>query len=162
MTSFPRTTVTEIVGDLRGPVAAALAGRANVVEMTQAAEEAVLRPHQEGRFPHGARAAIACRISVLHGDPEMAARYRGLVLEPTYHAICDPNFDGEAAGMGAECAFVDKVAARTRFVTAEDISALQKAGIADADIVRLSELVAFMAYQLRLIAGLRLMNGGAK
>jgi uncharacterized protein YciW len=34
---------------------------------------------------------------------------------------------------------------------------LQSAGIADADIVRLSELIAFVSYQIRLVAGLRLM-----
>ena len=46
-------------------------------------------------------------------------------------------------------------------MTAADVSDLQRAGISDADIVRLAELVAFMAYQLRLVAGLRLMAGGA-
>ena len=38
-------------------------------------------------------------------------------------------------------------------------SGLQGAGISDADIVRLCELNAFLAYQFRLIAGLRLLSG---
>ena len=35
---------------------------------------------------------------------------------------------------------------------------LQRAGISDADIVRLTELVAFMGYQVRLTAGLALLK----
>ena len=34
-----------------------------------------------------------------------------------------------------------------------------RVGVADADIVRLAELNAFLAYQIRVIAGLRLMKG---
>jgi uncharacterized protein YciW len=56
---------------------------------------------------------------------------------------------------------MDKVAAHTREVEAGDIAGLQAAGVADADIVRLAELNAFLAYQVRLIAGLRLMRGAA-
>ena len=46
-----------------------------------------------------------------------------------------------------------------RDVTEEDIKTLQKAGVKDPDIVRLAELNSFMAYQIRLIAGLRLLKG---
>jgi uncharacterized protein YciW len=35
--------------------------------------------------------------------------------------------------------------------------ALRTAGLDDADIVRLSELIAFVSYQIRVVAGLRLM-----
>ena len=42
-------------------------------------------------------------------------------------------------------------------VTEDDISALRSAGISEEDIVRLSELIAFVSYQIRLVAGLKLM-----
>ena len=52
--------------------------------------------------------------------------------------------------------FVDKVANQTRDAAAADISHLAGGrGIADADIVRLCELVAFLAFQIRVISGLR-------
>jgi uncharacterized protein YciW len=54
---------------------------------------------------------------------------------------------------------MDKVTKETRNVEAEDIATLQNAHVSDADIVRLAELNSFMAYQIRLIAGLRLMKG---
>ena len=53
---------------------------------------------------------------------------------------------------------MDKVAVDTRNVEAEDIIALKNAHVSDADIVRLAELNSFMAYQIRLITGLRLMK----
>ena len=41
------------------------------------------------------------------------------------------------------------------------LQALKSAGICDADIVRLAELTAFLAYQLRVVAGLKLMQATA-
>ena len=49
---------------------------------------------------------------------------------------------------------MDRVAALPRDIAAEDIAALQEAGLPDADIVRLCELNAFLSYQCRLDAGL--------
>ncbi|MCS5667571.1 MAG: hypothetical protein NZ876_09310, partial [Dehalococcoidia bacterium] len=51
----------------------------------------------------------------------------------------------------------DLVTLNPKDATAEDVSALRSAGLDDADIVRLSELIAFIAYQIRVVAGLRLM-----
>ena len=72
--------------------------------------------------------------------------------------MADPSTDGKAEGYGAVLALMDKVAARTRDVAASDIAKLQAAGVADADIVRLAELNAYLAYQMRVVAGLRLIG----
>ena len=40
----------------------------------------------------------------------------------------------------------------------QDIAALKAAGVGEADIVRLSELAAFVNYQLRVVAGLKLLK----
>jgi len=45
-----------------------------------------------------------------------------------------------------------------REATRQDIAALKAAGVSEADIVRLSELTAFVNYQLRVLAGLRLLK----
>lgn len=119
--------------------------RANILEMTQAAEEAVLRPTEPGGVSHAMRATLAARIAEAAGDSTLAARYAGEKADLPDHIS----------------AFADKVANQTRDIAAEDIAALQTAGVADADIVRLCELVAFVAYQLRVVAGLRLMQGAA-
>ncbi|MBV7395047.1 hypothetical protein [Mameliella sediminis] len=138
-------------------VDAAVQGRANIFEMTQAAEDAVMRPTDTGSFSHALRAALAARIARLNDEPELAARYAKDAGD--FATLADPTKDGSAQDLAAITAFMDKVAADTRRVAAPDISGLQAAGIADADIVRLCELNAFLAYQIRVIAGLRLMKG---
>ena len=140
-----------------GSVADAVARRSNIFELTAAAETAVLRPGDTGRWPHPLRAALAARIAALNGDSELAEYYGATAGE--FAALADPAEDGAAEGLGPVIAFMDKVAAQTHEVAPTDILAPQKAGIADADIVRLCELNAFLAYQIRVIAGLRLMTG---
>ncbi|WP_299472666.1 hypothetical protein [uncultured Roseibium sp.] len=132
--------------------------RDNIIGMTQAAEEAVLRPKETGAFPHGLRAAIATRVARLAGDEPLAAYY--LADAGHYAELSVPGEPGsQHQELAAVLSFVDKVANQTRDAAAEDISGLRLAGVADADIVRLCELVAFLAFQIRVISGLRLMNG---
>ncbi|MDF0603535.1 hypothetical protein P1J78_22655 [Psychromarinibacter sp. C21-152] len=133
-----------------------LSGRLEIFEMTQAAEEAVLRPGEVGAWPHDLRAACAARIAALNGD--MALRDRYLAGAGAAADLADPSSDGSDREMQAVLAFMDKVAADTRAVEKADIDALKEAGVADADIVRLAELNAFVSYQIRVIAGLRLMK----
>ncbi len=152
------STALSLAGIAEGtPVAGAVEGRAGIFEKTQAAEDAVLRPEDTGPWSHELRAALAARIARLNGLGDLAARY--LEGAGDHAALADPATDGAAEGLQAVIAFMDKVAARTRDVAAEDVADLQAAGIADADIVRLAELNAFLAYQVRLIQGLRLMTG---
>lgn len=158
--SLFETTVLTNAGVTPDSVAAkAVLTRKTIFELTQAAEDAVLRPREYGRFSHDLRAALAARVAQLAGDAGMAAHF--LADAGDYAALADPAETGEAQDLSAVLAFVDKVANQTRDVAAEDIAGLQSAGVADADIVRLCELVAFLAYQLRVASGLRLMQGGA-
>lgn len=140
-----------------GALAAAVEGRANIFEMTQAADEAVLRPADTGSWPHGLRAALAARIAMLNDEPDLAARY--MPDAGDFAPLADPLQDGAGQKLTEVVSFMDKVAAHTREVSATDISGLQAAGVSDADIVRLCELNAFLAYQIRVVAGLRLLKG---
>ncbi len=149
------TTALKSAG-LHSAPGAAVEGRAKIFEMTQAAEEAVLRPQDSGPWSHELRAALAARIATQNGEPELAAKYGADA--GVFAALADPSQDGATEGLETVVHFMDKVAADTRHVAATDISALQSAGISDADIVRLCELNAFLAYQLRVISGLRLMK----
>jgi len=51
------------------------------------------------------------------------------------------------------------VTSDTKSVVADDIAALTAAGVSEDDIVRLSELIAFVNYQARVVVGLQLMAG---
>ena len=130
--------------------------RSNILEMTQDAEEAVLHPKDFGAFDHKLRAALAARIANLNGESELADHY--IAEAGTFLPIADPKNDGVDYDLDSVVSFMDKVAMNTSNVVADDISRLQAAEVSDADIVRLSELNSFLAYQIRLIVGLRLMR----
>lgn len=143
----------------QGDVAEAAMRRANIISMSQVAEEAVLRPKDFGTFEHDFRAALAARVARLASDDVLAAHYLSGAGDKTIFA--DPAETGNAYQLDSVLAFTDKVANQTKDIDADDVAQLQASGMADADIVRLCELVAFVAYQVRVIAGLRLMQGSA-
>ena len=152
------TTAPDVAGVRSGTgTGAAVELRGNIFEMTQAAENAVLRPVEPGAFAHDLRAALAARIARLSGDEVLAERHLAGAGEKA--AIEDPSTREES--LASMLVFVDKVANDARDITKDDISDLRAAGMADADIVRLCELIAFIAYQIRVVAGLRLMGAVA-
>lgn len=157
MNIFDTTALDAAAIEASSPAAGAAETRAGIFRMTQAAEEAVMRPRDAGGWSHELRAALAARIAMLNGEHELARRFAARAGEAAM--LADPADDGAAHGLETVIAFMDRVAAQTRDVTEADISALQDAGVPDADIVRLAELNAFLGYQLRVIAGLRLMRG---
>ena len=134
----------------------AVSTRSNIFEMTQLAESAVLRPLEYGMFPHEVRAALAYRIAISAGEPRLAEYYVASVGDE-FNLSDSIMIEGEPES--TLIPFVDKAANDTKNIVAEDISKLQAVGVSDADIVRLCELIAFVAYQVRVAAGLRLMNG---
>ena len=142
-----------------GEVAKAAMRRANIIQLSQAAEDAVLRPKDFGAFEHDLRAALAARVARLAADDILAEHYLSGAGDRAN--LADPAETGKAHQLETVLAFVDKVTNRTRDIVADDVVQLQAAGMSDADIVRLCELVAFLAYQLRVIAGLRLMQSSA-
>lgn len=156
MSLFETTALSAAGVSATSAAAKAAIKRANIFDMTQTAEDAVLRPRDAGRWPHPLRAALAARIARLNGEDALA--WRHLLAAGDFAALSDPGADGTALGLGDVISFVDKVAARTSAVEAADLTTLQKAGISDGDIVRLAELNAFLAYQIRVIAGLGLMG----
>ncbi len=161
-------TITALLGlQPASAVAKALALRNDVLEMTEAASAAVLTPKEPGGFfSHGIRAALAVRIARLNECETLAH-----VCEAALHqqqpdeatvALADPGFDGDDnIRWRAVLAFTDRVAVSPKDTAAADIESLSKAGLAEADIVRLTQLNAFLAYEIRLAEGLRLMGESA-
>ncbi len=137
------------------PLAVALAARAGLLAASQANYQAVFTPADPGGLPPGLRLALGARMARLGGDERLAAHYEAAA---SYY---EPDTDGSDPRRQAILRHVDLVTAEPRQASAADIAALQDAGVAPADIVRLSQVIAFLSYQLRLIAGLRLMGAAA-
>ncbi|MFC6490770.1 CMD domain-containing protein [Nitratireductor sp. GCM10026969] len=164
---FSDDIVARLAGaDATDRVRAALESRADVMAMTQTTHDAALSPADPGGLSHALRTALAVRVARLNENAELADHYRTLLEKAgageAENAVSDPAYRGhEEHRLSAIIAFTDLVSMRPRDTRAADIEALQAAGIPDADIVRLAELNAFLAYQIRVIAGLKLMKATA-
>lgn len=140
--------------------------RADIFALTQTTQDAVLRPREAGGIRYAERAALACRIARLNGTAPLAEHYHQYLIQQAdadavAHRIADPSTadsDFDDPQLAARVRHVDLVTQAPRNATRADIQALRNAGLTDADIVRLSELIAFVNYQLRLVAGLRLLG----
>ncbi|MGE0008425.1 MAG: CMD domain-containing protein [Parvibaculaceae bacterium] len=158
--------VLELAGIVPGsPLAAVLAGRAGIFELTQKTHDAALTPAEPGGLSHALRAALACRIAGLNRDEAFARHFKALLERAGAgdedRKVAELSFTGGDPRRRAVIRHTDLVAGEPRAATGGDIDALRKAGIAEPDIVRLSELVAFVSYQIRVVQGLRLMREAA-
>ena len=137
------------------PVEAAAKSRDNIFKMTQIAEDAVLQPKNCGSFSHELRGWLAARIARQADEPQLALQYiMSVKLTNNFH----PSNHEAGIDLNTLVNFVDKAANNTRDIESSDISKLQKKGMTDSDIVRLCQILAFVAYQVRITKGLRLMN----
>ncbi|MDA0771240.1 MAG: hypothetical protein O2821_13625 [Chloroflexi bacterium] len=144
------------------PLAKALMGRENIMELTQKSHDAVLMPNASGGLSHAVRAALACRIARHNNETVLADHFLGMIGNGddanSATMITDLAFvGGDNAWLKAIVRHTDLVAVSPKEATAQDIEALKAVGVPDDDIVRLSELNAFVSYQIRLVVGLRLM-----
>lgn len=142
-------------------LSAALMGREDILTMTQQAHEAALTPDKPGGLSHAERAALSCRMARLNEEDGLAAYFLAMIGDaPEQTArMADITFDGGDSGrLVAILRHTDLVTKDTKGVVAGDIAELISAGISEDDIVRLSELVSFVSYQIRLTVGLRLMG----
>jgi CMD domain protein len=147
------------------PLAAVLAERAQIMGLSQASHDAVLLPRQPGGISHAERAALAARMAHWNRDQALAAHYRDLLHRAGESAALVAIASGTVASeiaadrrLAAIIRHVDILTLTTKDATRDDIAALTAAGLSEPDIVRLAELAAFVNYQVRVIAGLRLLE----
>ena len=152
------TIVTKAAGiSTESPLAGVLSGRSEIMELTEKSHDAAIRPRQMGGLTHSERAALACRIARLNGETTLAQHYENLIGGGN-RAIADTGFDGGGdSRLKAILRHTDLVTVDPKEAVDDDISALKSAGMRESDIVRLSQLIAFVSYQIRVVAGLRLM-----
>jgi uncharacterized protein YciW len=63
--------------------------------------------------------------------------------------------------LSAMVAHVDRVTTNPHASGRAEITALMAVGVSERDIVALSELIAFLSYQFRVVRGLELLRGAA-
>lgn len=144
------------------PLAETLAQRAQIMGLSQASHDAVLLPREPGGLSHAERAALAARMALQCGEADLSGHYLALLDRAgSTPALADAARGGktqEQPRFAAILRHADLLTSHTREARKEDIAALVAAGVSEPDIVRLAELAAFVNYQARVIAGLRLLG----
>lgn len=154
-------TIDRIAGIAPGSVLATLRReRPDILALSQRSEEAAIRPKQEGTFSYALRSALACRVARHLKDAELAAHYLSDndAIDVVARRAADPSAGSDDPRMAAILRHVDLVTLTPEEATRGDIEALRKAGLSDPEIVTLSGIIAFVNYQARVIAGLRIFG----
>jgi len=144
------------------PLRALLARRADILELTERSRQAVLSPRDAGGLSPTVRALIAVRAAARLGDFVLKDHYFDLFshADGAYDLaeLADPDKRADDPWLAAVLDHADRLTREPRTATPADIATLKRAVVSDADIVRLAELAAFLAYEARVVAGLRLIE----
>ena len=158
----------DVIDTLAGISGAALADlrsqRPDVVKHLQGSDDVIFTPADDGGLTRAERAAAALRIAALLRDDVLEAHYgeRLAALDPGgalansiagIARITDARWD-------AIVAHVDLVTRGPGSAERKDVDNLHAAGLSSHAIVSLSQLIAYVNFQSRVLAGLRMLKGG--
>ncbi|HEY2186963.1 MAG TPA: CMD domain protein [Caldimonas sp.] len=133
------------------PLHAARRFRAKVVEATQASHDALLREPVEG-LSTADRLRVAAHVCKIAGAVSLAQHFEELLAAaPGRDAPPSP-------AVPAMLRFAAALTTDPRLGDRAALEPLRRAGLGDAAIVALAQLVAYLAYQLRVVAGLQEMR----
>jgi uncharacterized protein YciW len=132
------------------PLHAARRFRAKVVEATEASHDALLAQQVEG-LSTGDRLRVAVHVCTVARAASLAQHYEARLAR-------DAGRDAPSPALPAMLQFAATLTTDPRLGDRAAIEPLRHAGLGDAAIVALAQLVAFLSYQLRVVAGLRAMR----
>jgi alkylhydroperoxidase domain protein len=146
--------VTDVLNALAGivpgsPLAALRERRAEATEHTQGSYRALFEPDDPRGVGRHERAAIAVRVAVLHEDRRLADHY----------GATPGNGEVPADRLDAVLAHADLLAAHPAGAGPEHLLALGAAGLSVRDIVTVSQVIAFVSFQTRVLVALLLLAG---
>jgi uncharacterized protein YciW len=124
--------------------------RADIFRHTQGSHDVLVTPADPGGVSLAERAAIALIVAEYDDDTVLAAHYRALVEKA----------GGIPQGERWDALLVhtDLLAGSPGAATSAHLRKLEAVGLSARDIVAVSQLIAFVSYQVRLMAGLRLLK----
>ena len=135
-----------------GALHAARRFRQTVVDATQASHDALLNEPVAG-LSTADRLRVAMHCCQAAGAAELAAHYAALLqAQGTVQA---------SAALPAMLAWAGTLSTEPRRGDRAALQALKDAGLDDAAVVALAQLVAFLSYQTRVVAGLKALRDGA-
>lgn len=158
--SEPEDLLDDILGVVQGSrVDAVRRQRPEARRHAQGAYRELLTPDDPGNVSHVERAALALRVALREGDSALAARYRAMLdragAGESVMLAEDLSAEPMEGRLPALLRYADLVAAKPEATTGADLDGLRGMGLTPRDIVAVTQLVAFIPYQVRLLAGLR-------
>ncbi|XXN62649.1 CMD domain-containing protein [Enterobacter ludwigii] len=135
--------------------------RPEFVDGAEQCRLSVLAPNDDQGLAPGVRFALAQRMAMLNNDAELQADYQAQLatLQPSDQLLALAAGASELAEPLATLArHADLVTQQPMNATEQHIRLLEQAGLSNPQIVALSELIAFVNFQTRVAAGLRLLR----
>lgn len=135
--------------------------RPEFVEGAEQCRLSVLQPANDQGLEAGLRLALAHRMAALNQAWELVADYEAQLVamaptEPLMALAKGSTMLEEPLATLAR--HVDLITLTPGLATANDITRLEQAGLNNPQIVALSELIAFVNFQTRVVAGLHLLR----
>jgi alkylhydroperoxidase domain protein/CMD domain protein len=162
--------------DAGSPLAALRRRRPDATVHTEGAHRALFVPVDPGGAGATERAAVALRVAAWHEEPRLAAHYRRLLTASGEGggALADAVVAGVpgggtaaltdgplAARLRAELDHADLLTTRPADARPEHLAALAAAGLTERDVVTVSQVIGYVSFQARVLAGLLLLAGAA-
>jgi len=140
--------------------------RPEVRDATQSSFDALFEPPSFGDLKRAERELAALRVAVLQHDASLTAFYRARALDaaasPKALAAAEQiPLEGSGLALADEVLrFTDRLTLWPDTAKPRHLEELQGCGLTPRAIVTLAQLVAFVNYQVRLLAGLRGLQAG--
>ena len=150
--------VETLLGIAPGSPLAELRGqRAAIRQHTEGAWRELVLPAEPGGVSLAERAALALRVALRGGHAGLAAHIRTLPV-PAEALAAAASPEATEGRLGLLLRYADLVAETPERCGQAEIDALGAAGLSPQDIVAVTQLIAFVPYQIRLLAGLRALQ----
>ena len=171
-TAAATDVISELVGIESGTPLAELRGqRPEAMLHAQGSYRALFDPEENTGLSAVERFAVALRVAVHHAASEASAHYRRRLVEagasPELVAAASGSESGAAEThqgrvserLGALLRHADLLSTHPVDAEADDLQALADASLATEEIVTLSQAIAFVSFQARVIRALQLIGG---
>jgi alkylhydroperoxidase domain protein/CMD domain protein len=167
MTTSTRTApdvLNHLAGIVAGsPLAALRAQRPEAALHAQGSYTALFDPANPAGLSSHERFIVALRVATLHASEPTIAHYRQRLLDAgaTQASVIAAESAGasDSPRLAAILRHADLVAIRPARARPDDLQALAHVGLSTAAIVTLSQIIAFVSFQVRVLAALQLIGG---
>src|SRR5947199_3561446 len=145
------------------PLAELRRQRPDVVKHLQGSDDVIFSPADDGGLTRPERAAAALRVATLLRDAVLSEHYRVRLAALDPEGALAKSVEGSAriteGRWDAILAHVDLVTRGPGAAERKDIDNLLAAGLSSHAVVSLSQLIAYVNFQSRVLAGVRMLKG---